>query len=252
MVPELNALKLEYCLYISAPEEKSKKITEEFVARCMKLYHTSPRQQQPKPAEEGSSTIESQPSDDLCLLAAMAILRSDSTEEGQAQISETAFIRAAGILEHLLQSSPHHYHAQLFLIRIYSLLGASPLALGMFSKMSVKHMQYETVAHNLFTRLASIHPHSAPPIEGAQYKDFDTQSALITGLKFYRGADLATLRYRTSGLGQGAYVHLKELVELGRRLSKSFCRKMYALDVRRAQRLVGGDSTAMWEQIGLS
>jgi N-terminal acetyltransferase B complex non-catalytic subunit len=180
----------------------------------------------------------------------MAILQPESTKQNQAQVPETALIRASGILEHLIQSSPHNYPAQLFLLRIYSLLGAGSMALSMFSKMSIKHMQYESVAHNFFTRLASIHPHSAPPIEGAEYKDFDPQSALVAGLKFYRGAEISTSRYRTSGLNQGAYVHTKELVELGRRLSKSICRRMYALDVRRAQRLVGGDSTVMWDKIG--
>ncbi|KAJ5408707.1 hypothetical protein N7509_002590 [Penicillium cosmopolitanum] len=248
LVPEINALKLEYCLCISAPENASKKTIEEFVARCMKLYDSS-RQTKTESTDNNSATIESQPRDDLCLLAAMAILQSESTEQNQARVPETALIRASGILEHLIQSSPHNYPAQLFLLRIYSLLGAGSMALSMFSKMSIKHMQYESVAHNFFTRLASIHPHSAPPIEGAEYKDFDPQSALVAGLKFYRGAEISTSRYRTSGLNQGAYVHTKELVELGRRLSKSICRRMYALDVRRAQRLVGGDSTVMWDKI---
>lgn len=217
----------------------------------MKLYGGF-RRNQTKSTENDSSTMESQPVDDLCLLAAMALLQLRKPKGDQAQIPETALIQAFGILEHLLQSSPHNYHAQLLLVRIYSLLGTGSMALSMFSKMSIKHMQYESVAHNFFTRLASIHPHSAPPIEGAEYKDFDPQSALIAGLKFYRGADISTSRYRTSGLNQGAYVHTKELVELGRRLSKSFCRRMYALDVRRAQRLAGGDSTVMWDKIGSS
>lgn len=217
----------------------------------MKLY-ASVRPSKKESAEDDGSTIESQPSDDLCLLAAMALLQSESTEGKQTAVPETALIRAAGILDHLIQSSPHNYPAQLLLVRVYVLLGAGSLALQVFSSMSIKHMQYESVAHNFFTRLGSIHPHSAPPIEGAEYKDFDPQSALIAGLKFYRGADISTSRYRTSGLTQGAYVHTKELVELGRRLSKSFCRRMYALDVRRAQRLVGGDSTAMWDKIGQS
>lgn len=248
LVPEINALKLEYCLSISAPENTQSKTVDEFVMRCMKLY-ASVRPSKKESAEGDGSTIESQPSDDLCLLAAMALLQSENTEGKQAAVPETALIRAAGILDHLIQSSPHNYPAQLLLVRIYTLLGAGSLALQVFSSMSIKHMQYESVAHNFFTRLGSIHPHSAPPIEGAEYKDFDPQSALSAGLKFYRGADISTSRYRTSGLTQGAYVHTKELVELGRRLSKSFCRRMYALDVRRAQRLVGGDSTVMWDKI---
>ena len=254
LVPMINSLKLDYCLNISGAEgEISKQKIEDFVTRCMRLYQESSASSKVETAEKAdkgsSSTIESQPKDDLCLLAAMSLMGGIS--ETQSQPSDTALIRAAAILERLLRDSPHNYEALLLLVRIYCLLGAGSLAFSTFSKMSVKQMQYETVAHNFFTRLATIHPHSAPPVEGAEIKDFDPRAALLQALNFFRNADLTTMKYRTRGLDEGSYANVEEMVELRRRLSNSICRRMWALDVRRAQRLVGGgDSMTRYEEIG--
>jgi N-terminal acetyltransferase B complex non-catalytic subunit len=165
------------------------------------------------------------------------------------QLPDTSLIRAAGILERLLVDSPHNYNALLLLVRIYLRLGAGSLALRTFSKLSVKQLQYETVAHNLFTRLATIHPHSAPPVEGAEYKDFHPQSAFVQALNFYRTADVTTIRNRTNGLEYGSYVNVEGTIDLQRRLKHSVCRKMWALDVKRIQRLAGGDNVGRYSDL---
>lgn len=231
----------------------SKQKVEELVTRCMKLYHSSSQGQTEKTeqkAEGASSTIESQPRDDLCILAAMSLLRTSESSETPARVSDTALIRAAAILEHLVQDSPHNYQALLLLVRIYLMVGAGSLAFSTFSKMSIKQVQYDSVAHNFFTRLASIHPQSAPPVEGAECKDFDPQSAFVYGLNFFRSADMTTTKFRTRGLDEGSYANVEEIVELGRRLNQSVCRRMWALEVRRAQRLVGGDPLTRYDELG--
>lgn len=179
-VAMINALKLDYCLNISASESKpSQPKTEALIARCLKLYQAAYKEGKAQKSEGGaqgaSSTIESQPIDDLCILAAMCLLQPVETneDEAQAQVLGTALIRAAAILERLCRDSPHNYQALLLLVRVYLLLGAGSLALSTFSKLSVKQIQYDSVAHILFTRLSTVHPHSAPPVEGAEYKDFD-------------------------------------------------------------------------------
>lgn len=168
------------------------------------------------------------------------------------QISDTVLVRSAGILHRLVTDSPHNYQALLLLLRIYLRLGAGSLALKTFAKLSVKHLQWETVAHNLYTRLATIHPHSAPPVEGAEYKDFDPQSALAKALTFYRNADSTTTRHLTSGLDHGSYVNIEGSIELQKRLKQSICRKMYVLEVRRMQRLVGGHPMGRYDGLGWS
>ncbi|KAJ5812172.1 N-acetyltransferase B complex non catalytic subunit-domain-containing protein [Penicillium riverlandense] len=249
----INALKLEYCFNISGNESGvSKEQIEEFVVRCLELYETlsgSGKSEETTKTEAGSApaTVESQPRDDLGILAAMSLLYGGPS--AQTQISNTALIRAASILERLLDNSPHNYQALLLLVRVYLSLGAGSLALRTFSKLSVKQVQFETVAHNLFTRLATIHPHSAPPLEGAEFKDFDPQSAFVQALNFYRNTAITTTKHRTNGLEYGSYVNTEDTIELQRRLRDSVCRRMYVLDVRRMQRLVGGDPMSRYDDL---
>ncbi|KAH2468832.1 hypothetical protein KXW63_008960 [Aspergillus fumigatus] len=247
-VPAINALKLEYCFLLSADAANATQPkVEDYVSRCLQIFRSAKR---PERTAAGS-TIESQPSDDLCLLAAMSLIRFSGgwTNEKPDQVPDTSLIRAAGILERLLLDSPHNYNALLLLVRIYLRLGAGSLALRTFSKLSVKQLQYETVAHNLFTRLATIHPHSAPPVEGAEYKDFYPQSAFVQALNFYRTADVTTVRNRTNGLEYGSYANVEGTIDLQRRLKHSICRKMWALDVKRLQRLAGGDNMGRYSDL---
>lgn len=180
----------------------------------------------------------------------MALLQPIPVGQTSEKVNNTALIRAAGILERLLIDSPHNYEAVLMLIRIYLLLGAGSIALRWFGKLSVKQMQYESVAHNLFTRFATIHPHPAPPIEGAEYKDFDAQVAFIAALDFYRNANVTIKNSLIKGLDDGNYVGLDDTIELRRRIGDSICRRMWALDLRRIQRIRKGNHLVLHEDIG--
>ncbi|KAF9884168.1 hypothetical protein FE257_002226 [Aspergillus nanangensis] len=248
-VATINALKFEYCLLLSADASNaSKPKVEDFVSRCLQIYRETDRPEN----SETPSAIESQPSDDLCLLAAMSLIRFSGawiTGNQDKEAPDTALIRAAAILDRLLVDSPHNYQGLLLLVRIYLRLGAGSLALKTFSKLSVKQMQFETVAHNLFTRLATIHPHSAPPIDGAEYKDFNPQSAFVQALNFYRNAEATSVRHRSSGLEYGSYVNIESTIELQRRLRQSICRRMWALDVKRIHRLANGDPVSRYDEI---
>ena len=101
-----------------------------------------------------------------------------------------------------------------------------------FSKLSVKQIQNETVAHNLYTRLATIHPLGAPPIE-AEFKDFIPEVALSQAISFYDNADRTTTRQRTTGLNLGSYVNVESTIELQESLRNSICKRMWALEARR-------------------
>ncbi|PYH93734.1 putative cytoskeleton organization protein [Aspergillus ellipticus CBS 707.79] len=239
-VARINALKCEYCFLLSAESNAPKETVEDFVSRCLQVYREAERPDK----SSAPSTIESQPSDDLCVLAAMSLIGFSGENT-----PDTALVRAAAILERLLVDSPHNYQALLLLVRIYLRLGAGSLALKTFSKLSVKQIQFETVAHNLFTRLATIHPHSAPPIDGAEYKDFNPQSAFVQALNFYKTADVTTGRNRSKGLDYGSYVNIQGTIDLQKRLRSSICRRMWALDVRRMQRLAGGDPMGRYEEM---
>ncbi|PGH07686.1 hypothetical protein GX51_01695 [Blastomyces parvus] len=251
-VAAINALKFEYCFQLSldSDEPLSVQKVENFVSRCLRIYRSTERPSQ----GVAPSTIESQPSDDLCLLAVMALIRLHETNIApKPEIAPHAsLVQAAGLIENLLLKSPCNYEALLLLVRIYLLLGAGSLALKSFHKLSVKQMQYETVAHNLFTRLGSTHPHSAPPYDGLEPKDYDPQTAMRQALSFYRNSEVATTYSRNVGLEHGSYVNVAGSIELQKSLKNSICRRMWALETRRIQRLVGGDPVGQYDHIVVS
>ncbi|PGH30405.1 hypothetical protein GX50_06841 [[Emmonsia] crescens] len=247
-VAAINALKFEYCFQLSFESDKlSEQKVEDFVSRCLRIYRRTERPNQ----SAAPSTIESQPSDDLCLLAVMGLIRLHQTniESKPDAAPHAVLVQAAGLIENLLLKSPHNYEALLLLVRIYLLLGAGSLALKSFHKLSVKQMQYETVAHNLFTRLASIHPQVAPPYEGLEMKDYDPQTAMRQALIFYRNSESATTHSRNVGLEHGSYVNVAGSIELQKSLKNSICRRMWALETRRIQRLVGGEPVGQYDHI---
>ncbi|KGO76085.1 N-acetyltransferase B complex, non-catalytic subunit [Penicillium italicum] len=256
-IPLINAYKLQYCDRISGNKNASKSIIETLVRNCLYFYDAftllaktqdSKNENQPDIA----SAMESRPTDDFCIIAAIALLQPSPAGQASGKISNTALIRAAGILERLLIDSPHNYEAILMLIRIYLLLGAGSIALRWFGKLSLKQMQYESVAHNLFTRFATVHPHPAPPIEGGEYKDFDAQVGFIAALDFYRNVNFTIKNSLIKGLDDGTYVNLDDSIELQKRLRDSICRRMWALDLRRMQRIRKGNHLALHEDIAQS
>ncbi|KAF3481657.1 uncharacterized protein GIQ15_04416 [Arthroderma uncinatum] len=246
-IPQINAYKLEYSFQLQFENTKTAiSKVEDFVCRCLRDFRDAGRAD----AGDTPSTIEAEPTDDLCLLAAMALMRLHEAVSGS--MISCVLVQAAGILEHLLLKSPHNYEALLLLVRIYLLLGAGSLALKRFSKLSVKQIQYETVSHNLFTRLATIHPQSAPPSEDLDRKDYDPQMGLRQALTFYRNAEASTTYSQSTGLEHGSYINVEGSIELQNDLRNSICRKMWALEARRIQRLVGGPSTSQYDKIVLN
>jgi N-terminal acetyltransferase B complex non-catalytic subunit len=255
-VPLTNAYKLQYHDQIAGHSKASKSSVDIFIRKCIEHYDsfTSAAKAQYAAAEKagnGAPPMESRPTDDFCIIAAMTIVRANQVGEIPSKVSNTALIRAAGVLEQLLIDSPHNSDAILILIRIYLLLGAGSIALKKFTTLSVKHMQYESVAHNLFTRFATIHPHSGPPIEGADYKEFDPQALFVKALDFFRGSNITIGHSLAKGLGDGTYVNLEDSIELRTRLKDSICRKMWALEIRRMQRLRRGEHLNHHGDVGM-
>ncbi|KAI5308858.1 hypothetical protein KEM55_004693 [Ascosphaera atra] len=160
-----------------------------------------------------------------------------------------AHIQAAAILHHMLLQSPHNYEALLLLTRIYMLLGTGSLALQTFAKLNVKQMQYDSVAHNIFSRLSTIHPQPAPRDEGFETKDTDPQWAYRVALDFYRRSGRATTIAKVKGLETGAYVNIQGSINLQDQLDRSICQRMYALEERRVERLLGGAPNGRYDHI---
>lgn len=165
----------------------------------------------------------------------------DMKSRNDAPLRGSHLVQAAALLEHLLSKSQQNYQALLFLVRIQLLLGAGSLAMKTFSKLSVKHMQYETVAHILFTRLSTTHPHATPFVKGSglETRDRDPLVALGTALDFYRVSELHSQYTKVTGFDSGSYANVQDSMILQKDLKYSFCRRLWTLERRRIQRLMG-------------
>ncbi|RMZ80671.1 hypothetical protein DV738_g2670, partial [Chaetothyriales sp. CBS 135597] len=142
-------------------------------------------------------------------------------------------LRAIVLLELARAQDPDAFHLSVLLIECYVKLGAVSQALGRFSKLSIKNLQMESVAHLVLSRISSIHPQEAVN-EGLT---LDPIEALDAGLDVIgRGADSlqGTLRM---GLQNGSYSQIINTVEVKASNRTSIQKWLYAIEANKIMRL---------------
>lgn len=193
-----------------------------------------------------------QPRDDLCILAAMAMIKlHEEYIKKPFPIPQAGLITASIILHHLVSYSPHNHEARLLLTRIHLLLGATTLAMNDFASLNIKQIQVESVAHNLLTRLVTIHPHPAPIPRGGNIKDYNPLAALVYAHDFYNRSDVSLHNAVQNGISQGAYINAAQCLKLEHKLEWSICRTMMALEERKLQRMVHDDPCTKHDDTGM-
>jgi len=229
---QLFALELEYSLLPSDSGEAQTKDLIDFASRALKLYHTSLSETSPPPCPEAA------------LLSVLAILRLGTTapinKNGQQQIDHNHTVRAMILLETVRSAFEDFYALTVVLIRLKAYLGQLSSAMATFTKLSVKNMQYETVAHLILTRISSLHPaattytttnttnnHSSESID-----TFDPLSAIETGLTVLENADNALVRGIREGLRFNSYSNIHNSVDMRLQLRNSASRRVYAVEER--------------------
>lgn len=238
MASEINSLKFDYFLNLSKNRELgSKSLFEAFICNCVRLYKTS------FSLAKDVAHTEYQPGDDACLLAVMGLVRlaeMTSEKENDDAVTRLPLLQAAYLLEFLLSRSKHNFQALLLLVHVYLLLGAGSLAMKTFARLNVKNGQYDTIAHILFTRIASIHPHAASSLLSSdlERKDRDPLHALELATAFYRQSGSQLLRMKRLGLEKQSYASLKNLFGAQELLTLSFSKMMFVIERRRIKRLV--------------
>lgn len=147
---ELNSLKLDYNVVVSAEHNLSNTVLlETFAANCLRLYQISLQ------VEQGMPVTERRCGDDAAILAAMACIHLAHQNRSYALLQGTA------ILEKLLISSMHNYDAILLLVRVYLYQGAVSRAFELYERLDVKNIQAYTLSWTLLTRISTIHPHTS-------------------------------------------------------------------------------------------
>lgn len=180
---------------------------------------------------------DNKPGDDAGILAVMGlVLLSDPLHERYLLLS-------AQLLESLLERSKHNYHALLILVRLHLMLGAGSLAMRTYKRLAIKNLQHETMAHVLFTRLATIHPHPGPNVKnlGAERKDTDPVSGLRVALESYTTSAKQAMAGKRLCLEKGRYNMLLGVLQVDDMMRQSFCKAMWVLERRRMNRLIRSD-----------
>jgi N-terminal acetyltransferase B complex non-catalytic subunit len=208
---------------------------EKFICNCLNLYKLS--------AKESDDS-----GDEACILAVMTLMKLNNLEEHSPH---SHLIQAACLLENLRDDSSENYKATLLSLCVSQLLGLGSVALSAFMNLSLREIQYDTLSHLLYTRMAMLHPFAVnlrvmksvddrhkDPLEGVQF-----------ALKWKDKAVNAFLNFMSKGLDSIHFDKILEFSEFKERLEKSFTRRLLHVEKRRIARLT--DQTSSLEESNL-
>lgn len=220
---EINALKQEYALVISAQQNSDNKVLlEEFIANCLRLYEVSLSLNENVPASDRLA------GDEVAILAAMGCIRCFEGDD----YHRAALFKCALILERLLAHSKHNEDALILIIRVYIHLGATRKAVEHYTKLDIKHIQNLTDAWILLTRISTIHPHAFP--RNAQ---LPSPAQLLTkALCWTVSSDSQAISSIINSVKYDSFMSLLSLVEYARITETCLARCSFICEARRINR----------------
>jgi hypothetical protein len=171
------------------------------------------------------------PGTDLAIIAAMHHATQVEGDERNADL------RAAALLERVLESSKHDASALIILTRLYILVGAPELASKTFARLNVKSVQYDTLGFHLLTRISTLHPH---PYDSSMGKPFDNPfEALSSALQVYFRSEESVPAAIKDSIERGKYYSSLGMSSLATRYNTSISKALFMIEQRRILRLVG-------------
>ena len=188
-----------------------------------------------------SDWIGPSPGDSTCMLSAMALIRLDHLERGAGDEKPTArrLLQALALLSYLAQKSRTNHEALLVIVRLHLLLGTGSLALQTYCRLAIKHVQNDTLAYNMFTRISSSLPwavRNAPLDDQDDTDDLDPTSCLQRALKLYGKAKTQVPRAIRTAVEEGAYHQIFGFSEFATKLDSSICKFMFEVELQRIRR----------------
>ena len=162
---------------------------------------------------------------DLAIVAVMHHVTQDEVDETKADL------RAAAVLERVLEESQYDASALIILTRLYVLIGAPALASRTFSRLNVKSVQYDTLGFHLFTRMSTFHPH---------IHDYDDPfKSLSNALEVYFRAEETVPAAINTAINKGKYYTAIGMSSLTTRYNNSISKPLFMIEQRRIIRLIG-------------
>ena len=205
---------------------------EQFVVRCIALYAS--RSESPIGHHRRTDRV---PEDDAAILAAAALIRLYYMGNHQS-----ALLRAATLLQHVIAISPSNYEALVLMTMICSTLGNGWGAAEYYSRLAVKNIQTPTVSWLLCTRISTIHPHTPQryldkaPAEQAEY---DPMAYLSDALAYHVHLPEISQQETLDFLQSGRYAGLERVINDGDRNQNGFVKYMLLIEFARTVRLSG-------------
>ena len=189
-----------------------------------------------------------QPGDDACIVAAMAIVHLGLFESSNARqsIPTLRFLQVAALLDMMSRQPKFNYQALLILVRTYLNLGCGSAAFKAYGNLSIKHLQLDTVAHNLFTRISTIHPWPAKnrPKDSTTDEDRDPRLGLEQALNFYEKNKEKIPKMTKLAVEYGSYGQVIGVLDLAKKMENSVCRFLWEVELRRTLRACNASSSA--------
>ena len=188
-----------------------------------------------------SDWIGPSPGDSTCVLSAEALMHLDHVERGAGDEKPTArrLLQALTLLSFLAQKSRNNHEALLVIVRLHLLLGTGSLALQTYCRLAIKHVQNDTLAYNMFTRISSSLPwavRNAPVGDQDDRDDLDPTSCLERALRLYEKSKTQILRTTRTAVEEGAYHQIFGFSEFAKKLDSSVCKFMFEVELQRIRR----------------
>ncbi|KZF24609.1 hypothetical protein L228DRAFT_281666 [Xylona heveae TC161] len=241
---ETNYLKAEYFLDVSNPENDHASREgrfEAFVDKCIETYINSLW------LSGQFLSTDNKPGDDVLVLAVMALMRLADTAQEEAK-SKVYLLKAAALLDYFRSQSKHNYQGGLLAVRLYMLIGCTSMAMQRYSDMSIKQIQNDTLSHNIFTRISTIHPSTV--MTGARIPNFnDPFLAMDRALGLYDMAQSDVPGLMRLALQEGSYWQIEGFMQFDQKLQPSISKYMLAMERRRISRLLSSQRHEEDEEI---
>jgi N-terminal acetyltransferase B complex non-catalytic subunit len=210
-----------------------------FATEALKLYRES------FAIEIAILPTDDHPGDDACILAVMALVKlhhyqlNNATYKGHSHL-----ISAAALLEYLISKSNHNYQALLYLIRLYQILGLPSLAFEAYSRLKVKTIQHETMAHHIFTRISLMHPFETRIDNDDLDDEFDEKymtpwSTLSAILRYYDKYPEKGYSSAKKALETGRYSHARDILTTSEKSEDDFTRWMLIVESHKIKKFTG-------------
>ncbi|KIV94471.1 hypothetical protein PV10_02237 [Exophiala mesophila] len=219
---QLFSLKLEYS---KIPTSDSGDTLVRFVGRALALYK--------------DSLVNSPSCPEAAVLAVLALLRLSKAENNIEHA-----LRATILLEAARAKFEDYYLFTVLLVQLTSYLGLFSSAMDTFTKLSVKNLQYETVAHLMLTRISTLHPLPSRPSD----ERLDPMFELDIAYTALVNADRALVRAIRDGLRFNNYSNIANSVEMRSDMKKSASLQLYMIEDRKVSRIHGVPEAIILDQ----